>query len=116
MMNGLDMAISQRTVGIVHADQGVQSTSWACTEKVRGAGPIPCFASVGVGLDNAMMESLWSSTQNRLLDRKRRTTRVQLSNIMFEYIEVFYNRSSRHLKLGHVSPNEYERTLNQETA
>jgi len=119
VINALDMAINQRTVrtgGIVHADHGVQFTSWAFTEKVRSAGLMPSFGSVGDALDNAMMESFWSSMQNELLDRKRWTTRIELSNAMFDYIEVFYNRRRRHSKLGYVSPIEYERTLDQETA
>ena len=93
-----------------------QFTSWAFTEKVRNAGLMPSFGSVGDALDNAMMESFWSSMQNELLNRKRWTTRVELSNAMFDYIEVFYNRRRRHSKLGYVSPIEYERTLDLETA
>ena len=119
VINALDMAISQRTVrkgGIVHADHGVQFTSWAFTEKVRTAGLMPSFGSVGDAFDNAMMESFWSSMQNELLNRKRWTTRIELSNAIFDYIEVFYNRRRRHSQLGYVSPIEYERTLTQETA
>ena len=117
--NDLDMAISQRTVrngGIVRADHGVQFTSWAFTENVRSAGLMPSFGSVGDTLDNAMMEPFWSSMQNELLDRKRWTTRIELINDMFDYIEVFCNRRRRHSKLGYVSPIEYERTLDQEAA
>ena len=76
----------------------------------------PSFGSVGDALDNAMMESFWSSMQNELLDRNRWTTRIELSTAMFDYIEVFYNRLRRHSKLGYVSRIEYERTLDQETA
>ncbi len=93
-----------------------QFTSWAFTERVRTAGLTPSFGSVGDAFDNAMMESFWSSMQNELLDRKRWTTRVELSNAMFDCIEVFYNRRRRHSQLGYVSPIEYERTLTQETA
>jgi transposase InsO family protein len=103
VINAVDMAINQRTVrtgGIVHAVHGVQFTSWAFTEKVRSAGLMPSFGSVGDALDNAMMESFRSSMQNELLDRKRWTTRIELSNAMFDYIEVFYNRRRRHSKLG----------------
>jgi len=119
VVNALDMAIGQRSIrkgGIVHADHGVQFTSWAFTEKVRAAGLMPSFGSVGDAFDNAMMESFWSSMQNELLNRKKWMTRVELSNAMFEYIEVFYNRRRRHSQLGYVSPIEYERTLDQETA
>lgn len=35
-----------------------------------------------------MMESFWSSMQIELLDRQRWSTRVELANAMFEYIEV----------------------------
>ena len=93
-----------------------QFTSWAFTEKVRNAGLMPSFGSVGDALDNAMMESFWSSMQNKLLNRKRWITRVELSNAMFDYIEVFCNRRRRHSKPGYVSPTEYERTLDPETA
>jgi len=119
VINALDMAISRRTVragGIVHTDHGVQFTSWAFTEKVRAAGLMPSFGSVGDAFDNAMMASFWSSMQNELLNRKRWTTRIELSNAIFEYIEVFYNRNRRHSQLGYVSPTEYELTLTQETA
>ncbi len=119
VVNALDMAIRQRTLrkgGIVHADHGVQFTSWAFTDKVRRAGLMPSFGSVGDAFDNAMMESFWSSMQNELLNRKRWATRVELSNAMFEYIEVFYNRRRRHSQLDYVSPIDYERMLNKETA
>src|SRR5437899_2839417 len=47
-----------------------------------------------------MMESFWSTMQIELLDRKRWTTRVELSNAIFEFIEVFYNRRRRHSQFG----------------
>ena len=104
MINALDMAISQGNVrkgGIVHADHGAQFTSWAFTDKVRTTGLLPGLESVGDSLDNAMMESFWSSMQNALLERKRWTTRVELSNALFEYFDVFYNRR-RHSQLGYA--------------
>ena len=69
---------------------------------------MPSFGTVGDGLDNAMMESFWSSMQIELLDRKRWKTRVELSNAMFDYIEIFYNRQRRHSQLDYVSPIEFE--------
>ena len=72
------MAIQQRTIkrgSIVHADHGVQFTSWAFTDKVRRAGLMPSFGSVGDAFDNAMMESFWSTMQIELLDRKPRQVR-----------------------------------------
>ncbi len=111
MANALDMAIRNRRPepgGIVHADHGTQFTSWVFGEKIRSAGLLPSFGTVGDGLDNAMMESFWSPMQTELLNRKRWKTRVELANAIFEYIEIFHNRQRRHSALGYRTPTEYE--------
>jgi putative transposase len=43
---------------VVNADHGVhgQFTSWAFTNKIRSAGLMPSFGSIGDEYDNAMME------------------------------------------------------------
>jgi transposase InsO family protein len=95
VINDLDMAIRARTPapgGIVHADHGVQFTSWAFTQKIRSTGLLPSFGIVGDGLNKAMMELFWSSMQIELLNRKKWRTRIELANAIFECIEVFYNR------------------------
>ena len=119
VVNALDMAIKQRRIkggGIVHADHGVQFTSWSFTERIREAGLLPSFGSVGDAFDNAMMESFWSSMQIELLDRKRWKTRLELTNAIFDYIEVFYNRQRRHSSIDYVSPIEFELSLTNQTA
>lgn len=111
VVNALDMAIRNRRPepgGIVHADHGVQFTSWAFGNKIRSAGLMPSFGSVGDGLDNAMMESFWSSMQIELLNRQRWKTRVELANAIFDYIEIFHNRQRRHSALGYSTPTEFE--------
>ena len=40
-----------------------------------------------------MMESLWSSMQIELLNRKKRRTRLDLANAIFDYIEIFLQPS-----------------------
>jgi putative transposase len=120
VVNALDMAIKQRKArrgSIVHADHGAQFTSWSFTSRIREAGLMPSFGSVGDAFDNAMMESFWGSMQIELLDRKRWRTRLELTNAIFDYIEVFYNRQRRHSELDYVSPVEFEREmLQRETA
>jgi len=111
VVNALDMAIRNRRPepgGIVHADHGVQFTSWAFSDKIRSAGLMPSFGSVGDGLDNAMMESFWSSMQIELLNRRRWKTRVELPNAILDDIEIFHNRQRRHSALGYQTPTEYE--------
>lgn len=111
MVNALDMAIRNRQPepgGVVHAGHGVQFTSWAFGNRVRTAGLLPSFGTVGDGLNNAMMESFWSSMQIELLDRHKWKTRVELANAIFEYIETFHNRQRRHSALGYKTPIDYE--------
>ena len=118
VVNALDMAIRNRAPqpgGIVHADHGVQFTSWAFGERIRSAGLLPSFGTVGDGLDNAMMESFWSSMQIELLNRRKWKTRVELANAIFEYIEIFHNRQRRHSALGYKTPIEYELASPAET-
>lgn len=116
VVNALDMAIRARQPGpggVVHADHGVQFTSWVFTQKIRSAGLLPSFGTVGDSLDNAMMESCWSTMQIELLNRKKWKTRIELANAIFEYIEVFYNRRRRHSSLEYATPHHTTTTSPQ---
>ncbi len=108
VVNALDMAIRNRRPepgGIVHADQ---FTSWVFGDKIRSAGLLPSFGTVGDGLDNAMMESFWSSMQIEILNRRKWRNRIELANAIFDYIEIFHNRQQRHSALGYRTPIEHE--------
>lgn len=110
--NAPGMAIEQRRpedgATVIHSDQGTQFTSWSFTQRAVECGLVPSMGSVGDCYDNAMIESFWSRMQVELLDRKRWKTRIELSNAIFEYLEIFHNRRRRHSSLGMVSPVEYE--------
>src|SRR5713101_9872922 len=64
---------------------------------------------------NAVMEAFWSRMQVELLDRRRWSTRVELANAMFEYLEIFHNRKRRHSSLGMLTPVEFEARRRQPT-
>ncbi len=85
----------------------MRGLSWAFTTKIRSAGLMPSFGTIGDGYDNAMMESFWSSMQIELLNRKRWKTRTDLANAIFDYIEIFYNRQRRHSGLDYRTPIEH---------
>jgi putative transposase len=110
--NALGMAIEQRGPSdgqtVIHSDQGTQFTSWSFTQRAIDSGLLPSMGSVGDCYDNAMIESFWSRMQVELLDRQRWTTRVELANAIFEYLEIFHNRRRRHSSLGMLTPIEYE--------
>ena len=57
---------------------------------------------------NAVIESFWARMQVELLDRQRWSTRVELANEIFEYLEIFRKRKRRHSALGMRTPVEFE--------
>jgi putative transposase len=59
------------------------------------------MGSIGDCFDNALAESFFSSMQIELLDRQRWTTRQDLANAIFEWIEAFYNPVRRHSGLDY---------------
>jgi putative transposase len=112
----LGMAIEQRQPRkgtLVHSDHGSQYTSWTFSQRVRGAGLAHSLGTVGDAYDNAMVESFWGRMQTELLNAQKWKTRVELSSEIFDWIEVFYNRTRRHSSLGMLSPVAYEK-LNAE--
>jgi putative transposase len=89
--------------------ESAQYTSWTFSQRVRSARLAHSLGTVGDAFDNAMVESFWGRMQTELLNRKKWTTRLELSAAMFDWIEGFYNRSRRHTALGMISPVEFER-------
>ena len=55
-------------------------------------------------LDNAPMESFFSSMKSELVHRTRFTTRREARAALFEYIEIFYNHQRRHSSIGYRTP------------
>ena len=54
------------------------------------------------------MESWFHTLKTELVNHRDYLTRVQAKADIFEYIEVFYNRSRRHSGLGYMTPAKYE--------
>jgi putative transposase len=59
--------------------------------------------------DNAPTESFFNSLKNERVHNTRYRTQKDAKADLFEYIEVFYNRSRRHSSLGMVSPERFLR-------
>lgn len=113
--NALGMAIQSRkppTGTVIHSDHGVQFTSWAFTKRALESNLLPSMGAVGSCYDNAAIESFWGRMQVELLNRRRWNTRLERTNAIFEYLEVFHNRKRRHSALGMLTPTEYE-TMNR---
>ena len=115
----LGMAIDARKPSrgaLVHSDHGSQYTSWTFSQRVRAAGLAHSLGTVGDAFDNAAVESFWARMQTELLDTRKWMTRVELSTAIFDWVEVFYNRTRRHSSLGMLSPAAYERLHDDHTS
>ena len=93
---------------IVHADRGGQYTFWVFGHRLRAAGLLGSMGRVASSVDNALIESVWSTMQRELLDRQHWSSRVELASAIFEWIEGWYNPRRRHSTLGMLSPHKYE--------
>ena len=99
-----------------HSDHGTQYTSWAFGQRLRSAGLLGSMGTVGDALDNAVAESFFATLQTELLDRRTWTSRTQLAQAIFEWIEVFYNQKRRHSTLGMLAPLTYAKAAQGEPA
>ena len=63
---------------------------------------------VGACGDNAAMESFFALLQKNVLDRRSWTTREQLRIAIVTWIERTYHRRRRQLRLGRLTPIEFE--------
>ena len=59
-------------------------------------------------MDNAVAESFFHTLKTERVKGKVYATRSEAKADLFDYIEVFYNRTRLHSHLGHVSLGEYE--------
>jgi putative transposase len=109
-LQALKMAIGRRCPesGLLHhSDQGSTYAS-EDYQKVLKAHGITCSMSRrGNCIDNAAMESWFSTFKSELGERF--DSYAQAQEKTFDYIEVFYNQQRRHSSLGYLSPADFER-------
>ena len=61
----------------------------------------------GCCYDNAVAESFFDSLKVESIHGQRFKTREEAKQIIFEYIEIYYNKIRCHSALGYLSPEEY---------
>jgi putative transposase len=98
---------------LVHSDQGSQygSDDWQrfCKEHHLE----PSMSRRGNCWDNAVAESFFRSLKKERIRRRIYRTRELAKADIFDYIEMFYNRTRRHSHLGGVSPEAFEIVANR---
>jgi putative transposase len=92
---------------IHHSDRGSQYASHDYQRKLADYGMRCSMSRKGNCWDNAPTESFFNSLKNERVHATRYRTHQDATSDLFEYIEVFYNRSRRHSSLGFVSPVQF---------
>ena len=111
VLEALEMAVGRRCPGpglIHHTDRGSQYACGDYKRALRSHGMICSMSRKGDCWDNAPMESWFHTLKTELVNHRDYQTRMQAKADIFEYIEVFYNRSRRHSGLGYMTPAQYE--------
>jgi putative transposase len=118
VLEALDMAVSHREVkrgALIHSDRGVQYRGNEYQDALRMHGLRCSMSRKGNCWDNAVMESFFSRLKVELIYAENYRTVEEARSGVFEYIEMFYNRTRRHSALGYISPHEYEQQYEQLT-
>ncbi|MBP9708866.1 MAG: IS3 family transposase [Oligoflexales bacterium] len=92
---------------IFHSDRGSQYASETYRSFCDASGVMPSMSRRGNCYDNAFVESWFGGFKKEWLYRHSYSTEKELRAIVFEYIEVWYNRKRKHSALGYRSPMKF---------
>ena len=90
-----------------HSDRGSQYCSAAYRALQASYGMQTSMSRKGNCWDNAPMESFFGTLKTESLHHYRFANREQARQVVFEYIEVFYNRIRRHAKISNQIPADF---------
>ena len=88
--------------------QGIQYAGSAYWTILKAHDMVPSMSRKGNCYDNACMENFFSSLKNELIIRRDFHDRDEARLVIFNYIEVFYNRQCCHQTLDYRSPVQFE--------
>jgi putative transposase len=98
---------------MVHSDRGSQYASTRFRQELAARSCQQSMSRRGNCWDNAVAESFFGALKLELVYDERFRKRQGARDSIFEYIEVFYNRSRIHSAVGYLSPAEYEEKFKQ---
>jgi putative transposase len=100
---------------IHHSDRGVQYAAEPYRTVLMRHGIIQSMSRRGDCLDNAPMESVFAALKVEHVHHCRFRTREAAKAVVFDYIEVFYNRQRLHSALGYRTPAEARASMAEVT-
>lgn len=107
----LRMALTQRQpdAGLLHhSDRGCQSTSEAYQAFLSEQGITLSMSRKGNCWDNAVVERFFGTLKRECTSREHFKTHGEARTVLFEDVEVFYNRVRKHPTLGYLSLIHFE--------
>jgi transposase InsO family protein len=115
VLSSWNMALKQRQPTsplLFHSDRGCQYASAEFRHALHLQNAVASMSRKANCYDNAIMESFWSTLKHELIYRSRFRTRAEARTAIFEFIEVFYNRTRLHSSLNYLSPVDFENQNN----
>lgn len=94
---------------IWHTDQGSQYASESHRSILKDHDIIQSMSRKGDCWDNAVAESFFKTLKTELTNHYQFNNQQEAKNVIFEYIEVFYNRIRTHSANNYLPPVEFER-------
>jgi putative transposase len=110
--NALQMALDRRQPKaglLMHTDRGSQYVADRYLHLMHRYGIEASMSRTGHCWDNAVAESFFHTLKTECVYLERFETREQAQTVIFDYVEVFYNRQRRHSSNGNLAPMVYER-------
>ena len=111
--SALKQALGRRSpaAGLIHhSDRGSQYASGDYQALLKKYEITPSMSRKGDCWDNAVAESFLHTLKVELVHRYRFKMRDEAKQIIFEYVEAYYNRKRTHSSLGYLSPFDYEKS------
>lgn len=93
---------------IIHSDRGSQYASGAYRRLLEEIRAVPSMSRRANCYDNAIMESFWSTLKAECFASYLPATQREARQMIFEYIETYYNRVRLHSSLGYLTPVDFE--------
>ena len=95
---------------IIHSDRGSQYVSDNVIKLINKTFKITqSMSRMAECYDNAMAESLWSTLKRKIrIPKSGYENLEELSSVLFECIDAYYNPKRLHSSIGYKSPNKFE--------
>lgn len=106
-LKGYRMRVGRHTGVLVHSDRGSQYCSHEYQTLLKDYGFVCSMSRKGNCWDNAPMEAFWGKMKYEWLIDQRFKNRAEARAAVFEYVEIFYNRTRLHQANGYLTPEEY---------